>query len=294
MANILLRSPQFESASWPSASYGVLELTFNGAATPQYTLTKDAVANGATNTVVFDISELARDYINVTFNGTYTTPLVSIAGEFRLYSSSGTLVYEDLDISHTGYEGYGNFDNLANPTFSAGLTQSNTTVYVPDGVSAKIPTTSGYVTSYAGVTVVEVCERMYTPIKVTFINRFGFLQDIWFFKKSVESINTTQDKYNRTIAGITGTYSINDHAKKVFNKNGNEVYTVNTGFVAEDMNLAFKELMLSEYVWATFGANALPINITSQALTYKTVVNDKLINYTIDFEFAFDAINDIR
>jgi hypothetical protein len=293
MANILLRSPRFESLSFASADYGVLKLYFNGAGTPQYTLTKDAVQNGATKTVVFDISELARDYINVTFNGTYTTASVSIFGDFDLFTTAGTNVAAST-FSHVGYEGYGNFENLDNPTFSSGLAQSNTTVYVPDGVSANIPTTSGYVTSYTGVTVVEVCERMYTPIKVTFINRFGFLQDIWFFKKSVESISTNQDRYNRTIAGLTGTYSINDHAKKVFNKNGNEVYTVNSGFVAEDMNLAFKELMLSEYVWATFGANALPINITSQALTYKTVVNDKLINYTIDFEFAFDAINDIR
>lgn len=293
MANILLRSPRFESLSFASADYGVLRLFFNGAGSPQYTLTKDAVVNGATKTVTFDISELARDYINVTFNGTYTTPSVSIFGDFDLYTTAGTNVATDT-FTHTGYEGYGNFENLANPTFSSGLTQSNTTVYVPDGVSANIPTTSGYVTSYSGVTVVSVCERMYTPIKVTFINRFGFLQDIWFFKKSVETINTTQDRYNRTIAGITGTYSLNDHAKKVFNKNGNEIYSVNTGFVAEDMNLAFKELMLSEYVWATIGGSVLPINITSQSLTYKTVVNDKLINYTMDFEFAFDAINDIR
>jgi hypothetical protein len=60
------------------------------------------------------------------------------------------------------------------------------------------------------------------------------------------------------------------------------------------MNEPMKQLMLSEQMWATIDNNVIPINITNSDFTYKTSVNDKLINYTMEFEYAFDAINNIR
>ena len=44
----------------------------------------------------------------------------------------------------------------------------------------------------AGVEVVKINtinECKYEPYKVTFVNKYGALQDLWFFKKSVESTN---------------------------------------------------------------------------------------------------------
>ena len=38
----------------------------------------------------------------------------------------------------------------------------------------------------------------------------------------------------------------------------------------------------------------LPIDINTESLTYKTSVNDKLINYTLTFDFAYDTINNVR
>jgi len=37
-----------------------------------------------------------------------------------------------------------------------------------------------------------------------------------------------------------------------------------------------------------------PVVIKSQDLVYKTGVNDKLTQYTMEFEFAYDKINNIR
>jgi len=59
-----------------------------------------------------------------------------------------------------------------------------------------------------------------------------------------------------------------------------------------------KQLLLSEQVWMTKTIDTrptiLPVNVKTQSLQYKTSVNDKLINYTIDFDYAFDKINNIR
>jgi len=38
----------------------------------------------------------------------------------------------------------------------------------------------------------------------------------------------------------------------------------------------------------------IPVNVKTSTMTFKTSVNDKLIEYNINFEEAFDYINNIR
>jgi hypothetical protein len=54
-----------------------------------------------------------------------------------------------------------------------------------------------------------------------------------------------------------------------------------------------QDIMLSEYVWIYFNSNWRPSTISTNSLTFKTSVNDKLIQYTLDLEFANDIINNI-
>jgi hypothetical protein len=69
---------------------------------------------------------------------------------------------------------------------------------------------------------------------------------------------------------------------------------MNTGFIDEQYNEVIKQLMLSEQVWIDNGTNVLPVSLNSNSLSFKTSVNDKLIDYTLEFEYAFDKINTIR
>ena len=59
-----------------------------------------------------------------------------------------------------------------------------------------------------------------------------------------------------------------------------------------------EELLLSEQVWYTeitdTEERVIPVIPQTKSITYKTSVNDKLANYTVDFEHAFDKINNIR
>ena len=90
-------------------------------------------------------------------------------------------------------------------------------------------------------------------------------------------------------------YSTTAHAKKTFNANATESILLNTGFVPESMNPYFEELMVSEYVWLVDENDVVyPVNLKDSSFTYKTGLNDRLINYTMNFEKSFDLVNNIR
>jgi hypothetical protein len=165
------------------------------------------------------------------------------------------------------------------------------------------------------ITLEQVEECKYPVNKITFVNRWGALQDLFFFKKSTESLDATRENFNASIFEARAvqlepgeepgddcqetltfnTYSTTAHAKKTFNANATESIVLNTGFVNELMNPYFEELMVSEYIWLTdSSANIYPVNLKESSFTKKTSLNDRLINYTMSFEKSFSLVNNIR
>ena len=164
------------------------------------------------------------------------------------------------------------------------------------------------------IKIEEVEECKYQVNKILFVNRWGALQDLYFFKKSTESFETSKEQFNRSLfqartvnytqrssdnSCVTSTsynnYNNKAHANKTFNANGKESISLNTGFVSEIMNDSFEELMLSEYIWMIDSSNVIyPINLKESSFTKKTGLNDKLINYTMNFEKSFNMVNNIR
>ena len=61
-----------------------------------------------------------------------------------------------------------------------------------------------------------------------------------------------------------------------------------------NINQTIEELFFTENVWIRYEGKTLPIIPKTKSLQYKTSLNDKLINYTVDFDFAFDKINNVR
>ena len=241
---------------------------------------------------------------------TNSTNYVDITATVRGYNSAGSLL-QTTSFVNEGFDGYSEFTEGYNFEIpQAGLGQTNTTIYAPELEGGSIPYfDNANLLRYEGfnkfetsktvsgvtVTIKRICEPKFTPIKVTFVNKFGALQDLWFDKKNVESLSVKRESFKRSIlSSIDGSYNVHKHAKKVLDVIGNEGITMNTGFVDEGMNEVIKELMLSEQVWVRIGATIYPINVEETSHTYKTSVNDKLINHTIKFNYAFDLINNIR
>ena len=140
---------------------------------------------------------------------------------------------------------------------------------------------------------------IYDPIRVTFVNKYGALQDLWFDKKSVNSIEVQSNDYKASVMDFSSspTYDTSAHQNRVLDLVGKESITLNTGYIDESFNEVFRQLMLSEQVWMTRLTDTeevLPLRPRTQSLQFKTRTNDKLVNYTVEFEFAFDKINTIR
>jgi hypothetical protein len=165
-----------------------------------------------------------------------------------------------------------------------------------------------YINSASGTQVVKIstepCSK-YEPYKVTFINKFGALQDMYFSLKSIESLNTTGETYKANAVDF-GTLTYDTYKPQVaqYNKLGKESITLNTNYLSEDYNEVIKQLMMSEQVWLTRLDNPAPdsnnletvlaVIPKTQSVTYKTSLNDRLVQYTVDFDYAFDKINTVR
>ena len=148
------------------------------------------------------------------------------------------------------------------------------------------------------ITLKKVCEPKYTPLNIIFYNKYGALQNLWFFKKSMTNIKISSQQFKNNIldienSGGTPSYALSKHQEKKFMANGKESITVNSGFYSEDHNEVVREMLLAEQVWIYDGTNTLPINLKSNTLQFKKSVNDKLISYSLSFDYAYDKINNI-
>ena len=137
----------------------------------------------------------------------------------------------------------------------------------------------------------------YEPYKVSFVNKFGVVQDLWFDKKRTDNLDVTKDSYKRNTLNISSTgidYSLNSAQMMPHNVIGNKRLIMNTGFITEDHNEVMQQLMLTESAWIHEEGQVLPIVPKTTSFTYKTTTDDKLINFTVEFDYAFDTINNIR
>ena len=149
------------------------------------------------------------------------------------------------------------------------------------------------------ITLKKVNECKFTPLNTIFYNKYGALQNLWFFKKSMTDISISSNKFKNNIidfdnSGGSPSYSLSKHQEKIFMSNGKESITINTGFYPENHNEIVRQELLSEQVWVDDLSNVLPINLKSNTLLFKKGVNDKLISYTISFDYAYDKINNIQ
>ena len=332
MANIALRNPQYKFIQIPASGVLSAKCTITIDGTLRYTLTKNVSPSTGCN---FDISELARDYLDITYASSYSIDSIDIVTVLTTHpqvNGGGTAV-ATTTYTDKGYEAYGYYSGGSNPTvpFTTGgqfliAPQSEDTatrwqIYVPYGVSGYVGYTnstgifsmSSYSTTDTAAsgqgnvcTINRIdCTKYGDGRKITFINRYGVQQDLWFFLKRVKSLNRTNETFQSNTLQYPedeyADYNKSDAPTKIFNTQGKQTHKLSSGYYPETANDFFKELLLSEYVWMTrpreqqsSATETIPVIVKTSSMTFKTSLNDKLIEYTIDFEEAFDLINNIR
>jgi hypothetical protein len=131
---------------------------------------------------------------------------------------------------------------------------------------------------------VEEC--LYTPVKVDFINKHGAFQREFFFKASNDNIEVTNKDYNLM---QPYNYSLTGGQRTTYNQNGIQSIKVNSGWVEEDFKDNLKQLMLSEKVLV----DEKPAILKTKSIELNKSINTKQINYSLEFEFAYDLINSV-
>jgi len=140
--------------------------------------------------------------------------------------------------------------------------------------------------------VIDECVN--TPKTIIFKNKFGFYDTVTMFAKSVDTMTVTKDKFINNYVS-QGAYDTQRHQIKDINVFANDSFKVNSGFIRESENVLYKELLLSDtvYLWDSINKDIIPIRVKTSNLTYKNRLNDKKVQYDIEFDYAFNTINNV-
>ena len=191
-------------------------------------------------------------------------------------------------------------------TFSVTASPDNSvnTEEIPIDANRITYTDSSGVSRSIDIKCIDDCK--YDAQKVSFINKFGVMQDMWFFAKRTDSMSSQRESYRSTKLDISSiaSYKVSDHENSYLENQGKERFTMNTGFIHESYGEVVKELLVSEYVYmydinrfspsGGYSNLAVPVSIASSNVDIKTRLNDKLIEYTLEFEADSDFIQSVR
>lgn len=136
-------------------------------------------------------------------------------------------------------------------------------------------------------TVKPICEPKYTPIQCQFINRYGGWQFLTFFKAKSSNINVMSTSYS--VLSDSVDYNPLRPQTGSLNINGKQGIKLNTGWVPENYSELIQDLLLAE----TILLDNVPVEIKTQSSDMKTSLKDRNINYEMEFEYAFNLINNV-
>ena len=376
---INLRSPKYITLAPPSTSaYAILTLSV-GQGTSTGTILRYTLRKNITDTsvlVAFEVSELLRDFLDISFDGSYNGQAIRVVAALTAYNSSDTFLtatgFDLFAFDSYSYFEESNFDveekssMISNKLIFAlndnsvripiNTSKSPVVTFLKDGnivntisySSSNLPVgqiayatvnatanSESYIDRVLGdggvlerskcltdflnefeiseadevrisnntgsleiIKIKTLQECKYEPKKFTFINKFGALQDIYFFKKQENKMDVTKESNNANTLNSFYSYGRSVHTKRDFNIKAKESFTFSSGYLSEEYNEVFKQMMLSEKVWITnvteTEEQVLPINVKTSNITYKTSLNDRLVEYTIEFENSYNVLNDIR
>lgn len=323
MKKIFIRSPYFIEIDEAAQTTGKVELyIWNKESTkpsvPNYTLSK-SVPSTNQNKLSWNVANYAKEFIKPV-----SPVVVSVPTEesdltwcyMQVISYSDDVeVADETFICLNGYTNYsGGFNqsnsNVVVPLVNPAITFQKTNTIVPyvnvfyeqgeyeiigvgtlsvgEDTMYKIPLTADvngddYYEYYS----VEVCEPKYTPVTCTFVNRYGGWQFLTFFKNSTEAIETEYKEFSMLPSNID--YNVLQGQRRRFNHQGKQSIKCNTGWVPENYFELIQDLLLSEVVLL----NGKPAVVKSKSSEKKTSLNNKVINYEIEFEYNYGLINDV-
>ena len=132
------------------------------------------------------------------------------------------------------------------------------------------------------------CENKYTPVIIDYVNRYGAWARTFFYKASKRSFKTSSKDFSSLHSSNTN-YSLTEAKNSSFNFSGIESVSLNSGWVKEEYSEELKQLMLSERILL----DGEPVKCDSKSLDIQKHLDTKQINYSLNFSYANDYMNNI-
>jgi uncharacterized membrane protein len=279
-------SSELEANSHYAGSNTLLQFNKNAFLRIPFLYAEEEGAAGAITSIAINVYDSSNNILQTLNTGSFTAPIIT----------QNRIQY--IFIGYGDYEQY--FKNRVLKEFGI-FESSNCLVTFIDGLNFTSNVTRieivgrssrGAIVNTKTLSVETIEECKYEPKEVHFVNRYGVEETFWFFKKNVKSITVEKETYRPNIAGSYAS-GILSHQYQDYNVNGREKIVLNTGFVNESFSENIKQLMLSEKVWVYNNGIKRPVNVATSEMELRTHVNDKLINYTMEFEFSNEIINNV-
>lgn len=146
-------------------------------------------------------------------------------------------------------------------------------------------------TDYVPFQIIEgitpICEPKYEPFVVDYVNFWGGMSKFTFFKKNTKTWEVKGNEFQ-----MSNVYPATKTELKVFNKNGRDTIKLNTGWINEQYVQNIKELSLSEdlFLLGSFQGDGGKVKLKTSSFETKTHLNNKMINYEMEFEFVSEII----
>ena len=252
MANRLIRSPQYITQTSSSSSVKSAKLELSVANSIVYTIIKDATQNVP---VLFEWSELARDYLDITYTGgtPSTQAVFDVDLAIKFYpevNGGGTQIGSTYTEDHNGFDGYGTFYEAANPSIS----------------SSEFPAISNY--SQGGSTSSgEKFYTMYAPKNIAL---------------NIPSILNGTVKYNGT--GFNATEKIINGVIVNIKRINCTKYTNNSGYTETPADIGYKVCFINKYgaIQTEFFTLKAVQNIKSNKETFNSNIISSTGTYSIN------------
>jgi hypothetical protein len=241
--------------------------------TPHWPLMTDGPA---TQSAFITNEGVASVYVGTTGGGTQPTKVVytsnlgtadyTVSGNT---TTSGQIAQYPIGPSQSGF-----------PLSTIGLTYFKTQAY------------NGGTPIGSPITYNIVCEQKYPNIRIKWKNRYG--QFDWFNFNMVnrQGFNTIRKTYEPQLGTWqAATLSYNNYDSSILNyvSDSTQTLSVQTDWVSEDYNNIFKELLVTDeayWIYDESNGDLRPITILTDSITFKTGVNDKVIQYGFDFNWG--------
>ena len=179
-----------------------------------------------------------------------------------------------------------NLTATARPSNNSGWAYYKVSLALADGTQKSAP--------YYFVNQDESCKG-FAVRRLGWRNSLGCYDYFNFKQKSTQTLDVTRNNYETMIGEFSSdmySYTNSDRGKNTKNTSAVLKETINTDWISEADAVLLEGLLMSTNVSIieTTGTNSsrytVPVMVTDSSFVKKTVANDKLIQYTINIEYA--------